>query len=273
MRLGMNCELPNASVEEWLEERLATGCRAVNFPLDYRADLNLVDSYVKACRENDIVIAEVGAWSNPLAKDPKEREFSMNRCIESLKFADYVGANCCVNCGGSASQIWCGYDEENYTEAHYQRTVDWVSEVIDKAAPKHTKFALEPMPWIYPMGPDDYLRLLNDIGPAHFGVHLDMCNWLNDIHRFAHQRAFMDEVFEKLKGKFICYHLKDLKLLPGVTVRFEEVAAGEGTLDIDYYMQKISEDDPEVPVLIEHLHGKEEYLNSMRYISARYGNW
>lgn len=272
MRLGMNCELVNDTVEEWLEERLAVNCKAVNFPVDYKADINLIDAYAKAARENDIMIAEVGVWRNPLAKDPKEREDAMTRCIEQLKLADYIGANCCVNCGGSAGPFWCAYSPENFTEDFYKRTVECIQEIIEKAAPKNTCYAIEPMPWIVPTGPDEYLKLVRDVNSEHFGIHLDICNWLNNIERLAHQREFMDEVFEKLGGQIRCHHLKDLKLLPGVTVRFEEVALGEGMLDMDYYMQKVKEDNEKVPAIIEHLHGKEAYLESMRYIDKRYGN-
>jgi len=270
MRLGINCDLRNDTVDEWLKERLDVNCKAVNFPLDYKDSIKDIDAYVKAAKENDIMIAEVGVWRNPLAEDENERADAMERCIEQLKLADYIGAKCCVNCAGSAGDFWCAFSPENFSADFYKRTVECIQEIIDKAAPKNTCYAIEPMPWIVPTGPDEYLKLIEDVNSECFGVHLDMCNWFNDMYRLRDQKAFIDEVFEKLGGKIVCHHLKDLRLVPGVTVNFEEVEVGDGMLDIDYYIKKINEDDIDAPVLIEHLHGKEAYLGSLRRLNKRF---
>ena len=270
MRLGMNCEYMSGSAQEWAHERAAIGCRAASFPLDYTAPLNVIDEYVKAAKDNDIMIAEAGTWCNPLSRDEKEREAALTRCIEQLKLADYIGASCCVNCGGSAGDFWCGYSAENFTEDFYKRVVESIHTIIDKADPKRTPYTLEPMPWIVPTGPDEYLKLIKDGDSPYFAVHLDMCNWLNHVERLAHQREFMDEVFEKLGDKIVCCHFKDLRLVEGVTVNFEEVFIGQGILDLDYYIQKIRETGRDLPVLIEHLHTKEDYWTNMKYIHERY---
>ena len=47
MRLGINCDLRNESVDEWLKERLDVNCKAVNFPLDYKDSIKDIDAYVK----------------------------------------------------------------------------------------------------------------------------------------------------------------------------------------------------------------------------------
>ena len=88
--------------------------------------------------------------------------------------------------------------------------------------------------------------------------------------RIGHIGIFRDEVFEKLGGKIVCHHLKDLVLLPGTTVRFEEVPVTEGILDIDYYVQKINADNPDVPVLLEHLPCGEAYQKSMKVLNKKF---
>ena len=57
------------------------GCGAVVFPVDYTASEELVNAYVQAAGEEGLVIAEVGAWCNPLAADEQERQAAMERCV------------------------------------------------------------------------------------------------------------------------------------------------------------------------------------------------
>ena len=67
-------------------------------------------AYVRAAREADIVIAEVGAWSNPISPDEGTRQQAIRHCQEQLALADRVGARCCVNIAGSRSPDWAGPD-------------------------------------------------------------------------------------------------------------------------------------------------------------------
>ena len=46
-----------------------------------------VRAYRRAAEAADIVIAEVGAWSNPLSSDPVERERALGHCKAALKLA------------------------------------------------------------------------------------------------------------------------------------------------------------------------------------------
>ena len=52
------------------------------------------------------VVAEVGAWSNPLSPDETTRTAAVELCKRRLALADRVGARCCVNIAGSRSENW-----------------------------------------------------------------------------------------------------------------------------------------------------------------------
>src|SRR2546429_235710 len=81
----------------------------------------LVDEYAAAAAEAGIVIAEVGAWSNPISRDRDERARSLERCRRSLALAERVGARCCVNVTGSVGAEWCGPDPGNRTAETLER--------------------------------------------------------------------------------------------------------------------------------------------------------
>ena len=78
MRLGISAQFPHASCEEWGRKHREAGLGAVVFPLDYTAAVKDIDAYALCAKENDLVIAEVGAWSNPIDPDPEKRKKNRN---------------------------------------------------------------------------------------------------------------------------------------------------------------------------------------------------
>ena len=148
------------------------------------------------------MIAEVGAWSNPVSKDEEERKKALEYCKKQLDLADRIGARCCVNIAGSRGEIWDGFYRDNYSEDTYALIVDSVREIIDDVKPKNTFYTLEPMPWMYPDSPDSYLRLIKDIDRKEFGVHLDFVNMINSPQKYLFNDKFIKECFDKL-GPYI----------------------------------------------------------------------
>ena len=270
MRLGMNFGLKAKSPEAWAEEMAGYGVKAASLPVDYHTDFHEIEGYKKAAAAYDIVIAEVGAWCNPMARDSREASAAFEKCVEQLKLADYVGARCACNIAGAAGPVWDAYYPENYSDDFYKKTVETIQKIIETANPKNTFYAIEPMPWMVPSSPDEYLALIQHVGSDRLAVHLDMINWINSFERYRYQRQFMDEVFEKLHGRIVSCHFKDCILKNDLTFQIKEVPVGEGAFDIDYYVSKVNEEDPELPLMIEHLPTKRAYIKSMRYINDRY---
>lgn len=42
----------------------------------------------------------------------------------------------------------------------------------------------QPMPWMIPTGPDDYLRLTEEVDRERFAVHMDVINMINAVDRY-----------------------------------------------------------------------------------------
>ncbi len=81
--------------------------------------------------------------------------------------------------------------------------VDSIQHIIDEANPVNTKFSIEPMPWMIPTGPDEYLRLIGDVDREAFGVHMDLINMVNCPQRYFFAEEFMEECFFEAEGKDI----------------------------------------------------------------------
>ena len=266
MRLGTSSPLQHSSPEEWAVNQVKLGCRCVNFPLNCEDPEVKIDAYLDAAKRHDLLIAEVGIWRNALASGEDERRKNMDYCIGQLRLADHLGARCAVNVAGSFGPRWDGHYKENFTDNAWKVTVRMVREIIDTANVKNTYFTLEPMPWMIPTGPDEYLKLIDMVDRDRFAVHMDIINMTNSAYRYFNAEEFIDEVSEKL-GKWIrSCHIKDIHLKEEYTLQLEECAPGAGEYPLKAYVQKMSELDPDMPVILEHLNTDEEYIRDMGYL-------
>jgi sugar phosphate isomerase/epimerase len=266
MRLGISGRPNHECAEEWADKLVALGCRAAVLPCDYRADDKTIDAYVQACHDRDLLIAEVGAWCNPMDPDPQKAKANLERCKEQLRLADRIGARCCVNIAGSCGEIWDGGYVENYAPETRTRIIETTQEIIDAVNPTRTCYTLEPMPWMLPDSPESYLELLADMDRPAFGVHLDVVNMISSPERYFFNTRFIERCFELLGPHIRSCHVKDTLLERVLTFSVKETACGKGALDIRRYAQLVHETDPDLPFIIEHLRTEEEYAEAVRHV-------
>ncbi|MBN2270785.1 MAG: TIM barrel protein, partial [Sedimentisphaerales bacterium] len=140
--------------DAWAQAVRKLGYSAAYCPIGPDATDDLVKAYAKAAQQANIVIAEVGAWSNPISPDEKTRNEALAKCRSHLALADRIAANCCVNIAGSRGSQWDGPSPENLTKEAFEIIVETTRGIIDDVKPTRTYFTLETMPWAYPDSPD-----------------------------------------------------------------------------------------------------------------------
>ncbi len=269
MRLGGSIMKPYNSPEEWLSHVKELGYRAVIFPVDCTASDTVIDEYLHCIRENDLFIGEVGVWRNCMSPDPEEKEKHINYAIGQLALAERVGANCCVNIAGSWAQLWDGYHPDHATERYYEELVNVTRRIIDEVKPVNTCFSLEPMPWMCPESPEEYLQLIKDIDRDSFKVHLDFANMINSIGRYRRSSDFIRSCFELLGPYIRSVHAKDLMLFDErLPLCIEEVPPGQGTIDLALAMKLADGLGADTPVFVEHLPDHEAYMAAMAHMRA-----
>ena len=270
MRLGTIDNPPHTSPDEWAEKLHFLGVRSVVLPCGENTPGALLDRYLAVCREMNWTIAEVGAWSNPCSKDPEEAEKSRNYCKRQLAFADHIGARCCVNIAGTnGGPQWDGPYLDNYGRDAIKRVRDSVCEIIDSVKPTRTFYTLEPMPWMIPDSPEQYLELIEAVSNERFAVHMDLVNMISSPKRYFFNRDFMDRSFRLLKGRIRACHVKDVKIGDKLTLHLSEVPCGEGNIDLRHYAELATAEDPDMPFLIEHLDSWNAYEASFRFLCKR----
>lgn len=266
MRLGINGDLGHGNPDEWMKMIHRFNVRAAVAPMTKDEPPEIRKEYLRLAEQNDIVIGEVGVWNNVLDPDEKKSRAAIRFAEEQLAFADEIGACCCVNIAGAAGQVWDGYYPENYADETYARIVDVTREIIDAAKPERTFFTLEPMYWMHPDSPDDYLKLIKDIDRPAFGVHLDYANMITGIPRYHNCEAFLEECFCKLGPYIRSIHAKDVILKPQPPVCIQEVMPGTGRIDFGQVFRLADRLNEEIPVFTEHLPDIEAYGKAIAYM-------
>lgn len=274
MRLGGPVFVKYDNPQEWVLAVRQLGYSAAYCPVKGDADDATVAAYRAAAKQADIVIAEVGAWSNPLSPDEPTRAKAIELCKRQLALADRLGANCCVNIVGSCGEIWDGPHPDNLTDATFDRIVQVTREIIDAVKPTHACYTLETMPWMYPDSPESYLRLVRAIDRRQCAVHLDPVNLVCSPQRYFDNAALIRECFAKLGPMIKSCHAKDILLHPKLTTHLDEVPPGKGGLDYATFLREAGKLHADTPVMLEHLKTPEEYAAAaehLRAVAAREG--
>lgn len=265
-RFGGPVEAKAGDVDGWVKELNKLVYNAAYCPDIAIKDTDLISSYRKAAEASDIIIAEVGAWSNPMSRDDATRSSAIQFCKERLALAEAVGARCCVNISGSLGEPWDGHHPEHYSEATFALIVDSVREIIDAVKPKNTFYTLEMMPWMLPDNADEYLRLLHAIDRPAFGVHVDPVNIIVSPRLYYGNRLLLEQLFAKLGPWIKSCHAKDIRLHHNLTIHLDEVRPGLGNLDYHTFLSALSGLTTEVPLMLEHLPNMEEYRLAAEHI-------
>lgn len=266
LRLGGPVYEKMTSPDAWINALKRHGYGAAYCPLKAEAADDEIRAYEKAAQEANIVIAEVGAWSNPLSDDESQRRAALAKCRHQLALAERIGARCCVNVSGSRGAEWAGPDKKNLTQETFDMIVEVTRQIIDDVQPTRTFFTLEAMPWAYPDSADAYVRLIQAIDRRQFAVHLDPVNMVCSPQIYYRNGALIRECFAKLGPSIRSCHAKDTRLDPKLlTTKLSEVRPGLGELDYTTFLTELSRAG-DIPLMMEHLSGDAEYRSAAQYI-------
>ena len=267
MRIGGSVMKPYHSPKEWLALVNELQYSTVTFPVHWSAPKAVRQEYLSCIRDHDLVIGEVGVWKNLLSPDEAQRNAALSESFRCLELAEEVGANCCVNICGTPAELWDGYHPLNYARETYEKIVEISRKIIDTVQPEKTAYTLEPMPWMCPRSPEEYLQLIRDVDRHAFQVHLDYCNMISSMDRYAHAEAFIESCFALLAPHIRCIHAKDVLIDDHVLpLCIREVPPGAGSIPWARVLQLSQQLGDDIPVFVEHLPDHESYLAAIAFV-------
>jgi sugar phosphate isomerase/epimerase len=264
MRLGAPVE--SKDPDSWMAAIRKQRYRAAYCPVNAEMDEATVRSYMDLAKKNDIVIAEVGAWSNPLNMDEAERKKAITHCETQLALADRIGAFCCVNIAGSWSGQWDGPHAAHFSREFFDAVVETTRKIIDAVKPTRTFYSLEPLPWCPPDSLESYQELIAAIDRERFAVHFDPVNIVTSPRVFYNSGKMVAEFFRALGPKIKAVHLKDIAIEPKLTVHLQECRPGLGQFDYATFLREADKLDKDLPIMLEHLPTQEDYLAAAAHV-------
>ncbi len=250
---------------EWIKAVKNLRYSAAYCPLQPGASLELIRAFRTEAKKSNIVIAEVGAWSNTLDLNEIVRKEAIQKNIAALQLADEIGASCCVNISGARGEIWDGPYAGNYAKETFDLIVETVRYIIDQVKPASTFYTLEPMPYMLPDSPEAYLELIKAIDRKQFAAHLDPVNMISSPQKYYNNGAFIKDCFAKLGPYIKSIHSKDITILPKLTLHLDECRPGLGFVDYTVFLQEASK-LKDIPFMLEHLETQMDYKLAADYV-------
>ena len=243
------------------------GYRAAYCPHVSSDDKNRIRDIREGFAKHDVVIAEVGRWCNLLEADEEKRKANLAKVIDGLALAEEIGARCCVDIAGSRNpDVWYGPHPDNLSDDFFDAVVENARKIVDAVNPKTAKFCYEMMGWALPDSADSYLAMIKAVDRKGFAVHLDPCNLINSPTRFYRNAELLNECFDKLGPWIVSCHAKDVTWDVEMQVHFRECVLGEGSLDYQTFLKRLVALSADVPLMIEHMKGADEYDRSRQYV-------
>ena len=269
MKFGGPTFEPFDSPETWVKAVQAEGYSAAFCPVGAESDDATLAAYAQAAQAAGIVIAETGAWSNPLSADPATAQAAFELCCTQLDLAERIGARCCVNISGSRGDQWDGPHAQNLTPETFDRVVESTRKILDAVQPTRAYFTLETMPWMYPDSVDSYDALVEAMDRPFFGVHFDPVNLICSPQRYYQTTETIQDFVARLGPSLRSCHAKDILLQGKLTTHLDEVLPGTGNLDYATLLRELSGlADADVPLMLEHLPGAEEFRAAAQHIRS-----
>jgi sugar phosphate isomerase/epimerase len=252
----------------WVKAHKEWGYSAAYCPVDADASSELIKAFESEAAKSNLIIAEVGAWSNPISPIADEQKKAFEHCCKQLDLADRIGANCCVNIAGSRNpEQWDAPHKENLSQDTFDLIVEVTQKIIDTVKPKRTFFTLETMPWIFPNSVDSYIELNKIIDRPKFAVHFDPVNLMNSLDSYYNNAQIIKHAFKELGPYIKSCHGKDTILLTELTTHINETQPGLGNLDYGVYLKELSK-LKDVPLMLEHMEEPEQYKAAVKHLQG-----
>jgi len=203
----------------------------------------LANEIKKQLVKNQIRVAVLGCYINPVASDESVRRAQLELFKEHIKFAKYIGADMIGTETGSFGTI-----EENRSEKVYQILLEGLRELVDYAEKLGVMIGIEPHA-MYPIYDSRTAkRMLDDLNSPNVSIILDPVNIL-DQNNYKNQNEVMKEAFELLGDKIAVIHLKDLVFDENGN-KIEKFAC-EGILETKTLLMLLKQHKPYIDVMLE----------------------
>ncbi|MCD6307982.1 MAG: sugar phosphate isomerase/epimerase [Candidatus Latescibacteria bacterium] len=219
-----------------------------------------------ALKEFDVVIFEVGGYTNMIHPDAAERRKNLKHLAMCIETADKVGCPMVGTISGSLDPVnFFNVHPENWTEATWKLLVDAMKQVLRDTSGMKAAIGMEAQVTTNIDGPEAHKRLVDDVGDPRSAVNLDPVNMMS-LATYYHTTELLTDCFDLLGESILGCHAKDTYIWPDKqTVHVQEVAAGRGVMDYETYLVRLSRMKWPRTILPEHVPA-DQLVEAAQYI-------
>jgi sugar phosphate isomerase/epimerase len=219
-----------------------------------------------ALKTYDVVVFEVGAYTNMLHPDKAEREKNLKSLSHAIEAADKVNCPQIGTISGSLDPVnFFNVTPKNWTNETWNLLVSGCKQVLRDTSGMKASIGMEAQVTTNIDGPKAHKRLMNDVGDPRVAVNLDPVNMIH-LYNYYHTTELLNECFDTLGESILGAHSKDTYIWPDKqTVHIQEVASGRGVMDYETYLVRLSKMKWPRTLLPEHV-STEELLEGVKYI-------
>ncbi len=231
-------------------------------------------AFTGALREHDVVVFEVGGYTNMIHPDPAIRQENLKSLAVSIEAADKVNCPMVGTITGSCDpKNFFNVHPDNWTLETWNLTVDSIRQVLKDTAGMKAALGMEAQVTTNLDGPKAHRRLIDDVGDPRCAVNLDPTNMIH-LHNYFHTTDLINECFDLCGEHILGSHAKDTYIWPDKqTVHVQEVCPGRGILDYETYLVRLSRLKWSRTLLPEHIPNDQfpEAKTYIRKVAAKVG--
>jgi sugar phosphate isomerase/epimerase len=222
-------------------------------------------------RDYNLPISCISGYTNIVHPDPGKREEKLAYLRKVISHARDFGTPYVISETGTFNpeSDWVSH-RKNKTEEGFQDCKSVVKELAQVAYDYGAVFLLETYVNNVIGSVEETVRIFAEVDHPGLALLMDPTNYL-EAHNIDRMDQILKQIFDTLSSRIRIAHAKDVKrsgadkgekhaeldaseahTFRGVG-EIELPAPGLGNLNYDYYLQRLSEKHPNIPIIIEHL--------------------
>ncbi|MCD6307983.1 MAG: sugar phosphate isomerase/epimerase, partial [Candidatus Latescibacteria bacterium] len=196
---------------------------------------------VEACKKYDVVIYEVGGYTNLVTPDDARLRTNLKGLAHCIEVAESVGCPMVGTVAGCRDPKYLiNPHPDNWTIETWNLLVRSIRQVLRDTAGMKAVIGMEAQVTTIIDSPEAHKRLMEDVGDERLKVNLDPVNMMH-LGLYYHTTDLIDRCFDLLGEDIVGCHAKDTYIWPDKqTVHVQEVCPGKGVLDYDTYLVRMS---------------------------------
>jgi sugar phosphate isomerase/epimerase len=237
-------------------------------------------------RDHDLPICCLSGYTNIIHPDPAARKQKLDLLKATIRHARDFGSPYVISETGTynTESDWVGHPK-NKTEEVWDICRGVIRDLVQTAYDHGAVFLLETYVNNVVGSVEETVRMFAEIDHPALGLLMDPTNYF-EAHNIDRMDAILRQIFDTLADKVRISHAKDVKRSgEDKSEKHAEIEASEahsfrgvgeielpspglGSLNYDYYLQRLSEKHPNIPLVIEHL-DESDVPRAKRFIDGK----